>query len=142
MSRSRPGAGGTRMRRFLAFVLLVVAAASVPFLIALGRAEADPAPAPLADVTWITGHWVGKTDRGQHIEEMWMSARDGLMLGSFRWDLGNGKWLFEFMSLDAGTSAAPAPVTLRLKHFDRAFHGWEEKTVSTTFTVVEQSASR
>jgi hypothetical protein len=29
-----------------------------------------------------------------------------------------------------------------LKHFDRAFHGWEEKTVSTTFTAVEQSASR
>jgi hypothetical protein len=46
------------------------------------------------------------------------------------------------MSLDAGTSAAPAPVTLRLKHFDRAFHGWEEKTESSTFTVVEQSASR
>ena len=120
------------MRRVLAFVLLVVAAASVPFVIALGRAEADPASAPMADVSWITGHWVGKTDRGQHIEEMWMPERDGLMLGSFRWERGNGRWLFEFMSLDTGTPAAPTPLTLRLKHFDRAFRGMEEKTASTT----------
>jgi hypothetical protein len=63
------------------------------------------------------------------------------MLGSFRWERGGGRWLFEFMSLEVA-AAAPGALTLRLKHFDRAFRGMEEKTASTTFTAIETNASR
>ena len=64
------------------------------------------------------------------------------MIGSFRWERGEGRWLFEFMSLDTGTSSAPSPLTFRLKHFDRGFRGLEDKAVSTTLQPVEASASR
>ena len=65
-----------------------------------------------------------------------------MMIGSFRWERGQGRWLFEFMSLDTGTAAAPAPLTFRLKHFDRGFRGLEDKAVSTTLMPIEMSASR
>lgn len=126
------------MRRVLALVLLVTAAASLPFVVALGRAEA-PAASPLSDVAWLAGHWVGSTPAGAYIEEVWMPERDGHMLGSFRWDRGQGRWLFEFMSIETGALSA-APLTLRLKHFDRGFRGFEDRTESTTFTSTTRTA--
>ena len=135
------------MPRVLAFLLLVGATASLPFGAALGRAQSAPPPASLTDVSWLSGHWVGKTASGQHIEEMWMSDRDGHMLGSFRWERGNGRWLFEFMTLTAdapsgAAAGAPGALTLRLKHFDRNLRGFEEKGESTTLTLTEGSSDR
>jgi hypothetical protein len=93
-------------------------------------------------MSWLAGHWVGTTAGGQHIEEMWMPAHDEHMIGAFRWERGQGRWLFEFMSLDPGTAATPSPLTLRLKHFDRGLRGAEDKAVSTTFIATEVSAAR
>ena len=129
------------MRRILALVFLLVVASPLPSLTTARGAQAPAAASSLQDLSWLAGHWVGKTARGAHIEEMWMPARGGLMIGSFRWEQGNGRWLFEFMSLEAAP-AIPGALTLRLKHFDRAFTGMEEKTESTTFTSIERTASR
>jgi hypothetical protein len=130
------------MRRAAVIVLLAITMlASAPPTMA-GRAQTTAAPAsPLNDLAWLAGRWVGKTARGAYIEEHWMPAHDGLMLGSFRWDRGNHRWLFEFMSLEADP-AVPATLVLRLKHFDRSFTGLEEKTASTTFRAIETSADR
>jgi hypothetical protein len=128
------------MRRAVAVFVLVLA--TLPLTIASALAQGSAPAASLQDLSWLAGHWVGTTASGQHIEEMWMPARDGLMIGSFRWELGQGRWLFEFMSLDTGTAAAPAPLTFRLKHFDRGFRGREDKAVSTTLLPKEVSTSR
>lgn len=130
------------MRRAGVLVSLAIMLVSLPPLEVVGGAQPTaPAPASLSDLSWLAGRWVGKTGRGAYIEELWMPAHDGLMLGSFRWDRGNGRCLFEFMSLEADP-AAPATLILRLKHFDRAFTGLEEKTDSTTFRASETSADR
>jgi len=129
------------MRRVLALVFLVVVASPMPSLTMARGTQAPAVATSLQDLSWLAGHWVGKTPRGDYIEEMWMPERDGHMLGSFRWERGNGRWLFEFMSLEAAP-ATPGALTMRLKHFDRAFRGMEEKTESTTFTSTERAASR
>jgi hypothetical protein len=128
------------MRR--AVVAFVLAVAMLPLTITSALAQGNAPTASLQDLSWLTGHWVGTTATGQHIEEMWMPARDGLMIGSFRWERGQGRWLFEFMSLDTGPSAAPTPLTFRLKHFDRGFRGLEDKAVSTTLMPKEVGGSR
>lgn len=128
------------MRRLVGFVLVGLIAMVVPSVAPRAFVQA-PAP-PLQRLSWLAGHWTGVTSTGQHIEEMWMPSRDGLMLGSFRWERGGGQWLFEFMSLDTGPPPAAGPLTLRLKHFDRGLRGMEEKGESTTFSLVEQTASR
>jgi hypothetical protein len=117
-------------------------------LSAAGVADAAQAPpaatTALAELSWLVGHWQGETARGRHIEEMWMPAEDGVMIGSFRWARGNGRWLFEFMSIDVmppPLSSAP-PLTLRIKHFDRGFRGLEDQASSTTLMLVEQTADR
>jgi hypothetical protein len=129
------------MRRVLLLLLLVCAGVCSPWGAASGAVSAREAASPLDDVSWLAGQWLGKTGSGAFIEESWMAARDGLMLGSFRWDRGKGRWLFEFMTLEVDP-ASPATLVLRLKHFDRGFKGFEEKTESTTFRSVEASESR
>ena len=129
------------MRRLALVFVLVLTVLPLMATSALAQGGA-PAAVSLQDLSWLVGRWVGATASGQHIEEMWMPAQDGVMIGSFRWQRGQGRWLFEFMSLDTGPAASPTPLTFRLKHFDRGFRGLEEKTVSTTFTPIEASASR
>jgi hypothetical protein len=130
------------MRRADLLVFLMIALLPMTPLTIVGDAQTTSAAAtPVDDLSWLAGRWVGKTARGAYIEELWMPAHDGFMLGSFRWDRGNGRWLFEFMSLEADP-AAPATLVLRLKHFDKAFAGLEEKTASTTFRSREASAKR
>jgi hypothetical protein len=128
------------MRRAVTLLVLVVAA--MPLLGTSALTQTAAPSTSLQDLSWLAGRWVGTTATGQHIEEMWMPARDGLMIGTFRWERGQGRWLLEFMSLDTGTATAPAPLTFRLKHFDRGFRGLEEKAVSTTLVPIEASASR
>jgi len=126
-------------RAAVAFVLVLT---MMPLMTASARAQGSAPAVSLQDLSWLVGRWVGTTASGQHIEEMWMPAQDGMMIGSFRWERGQGRWLFEFMSLDTGPAAAQTPLTFRLKHFDRGFRGLEEKTVSTTLTPIEASPSR
>ena len=129
------------MRRVLFLLLLVCVGVCPPRAEARGSEAARVAASPLDEVAWLAGQWVGTTNSGAFIEESWMAARDGLMLGSFRWDRGQGRWLFEFMTLEADP-ASPSTLVLRLKHFDRGFKGFEEKAESTTFRSVETTASR
>jgi len=129
------------MRRVLIALWLVIAGAALPCAAAPRTETATAATSPLDELSWLAGRWVGQTDSGAFIEESWMAARDGLMLGSFRWDRGKGRWLFEFMTLEVDP-ASPSTLVLRLKHFDRSLEGFEEKTESTTFRAIETSPSR
>jgi hypothetical protein len=128
------------MRRILAPVLLVATAALLPFAPAPSRAQTSTTTS-LSEVSWLTGHWAGKTAKGEHIEEMWMADQGGMMIGSFRWQRPDGRWLFEFMQL-LDTPAAISPFTLRIKHFNRDFRGMEDKDASTSLMVKERTATR
>ena len=128
------------MRRILALVLSVAAAALLPFAPALTSAQTSTTTS-LSEVSWLTGHWVGKTAKGEHIEEMWMADQGGMMIGSFRWQRANGRWLLEFMQL-LDTPTAIAPFSLRIKHFNQDFRGMEEKDASTSLVATERTATR
>lgn len=133
-------------RRMIAGACLLAWALMAPV------AAAQTASAAVDDLAWLVGHWVGTTARGAHVEEMWMPAIDGHMVGSFRWARGNGRWLLEFMTIERGdpgttapasssAAASTAPLVLRIKHFDRVLRGLEEKDVSTMLALVEHSAT-
>ncbi len=116
--------------------------------------HAQAPPMSLQDVAWLTGHWAGRTAQGRHIEEVWMPAHGGHMLGVFRWERGLGQWLFELLTLDeaetVGGVVGPftsdrwsrSALRLRIKHFDRQLQGMEERNASTTLQLVEATADR
>lgn len=129
------------MRRTVLALWLVAPSVAGPWPAAQVHERPSAAQSALDRVSWLAGSWVGTATGGAFIEESWMAPRDGLMLGSFRWDRGSGRWLFEFMSIEADP-ASPDTLVLRLKHFDRGFRGSEEKAESMTFRTVELERSR
>jgi hypothetical protein len=151
-SRAHGSGGGYRQRSGAVRCLVGRVLLAVSFgVFVLGAAVAAQAPvvteppraASLDAAAWLVGHWVGTTATGQHIEEMWMPAVDGHMLGSFRWARADGRWLFELLALD--TQSPPAdgtPLVLRIKHFDRALRGMEEKGESTTLRLESHGPDR
>ena len=114
----------------LVTTLVLNLAAQEPFH-ARRLGDNQPAPATLADVAWLQGHWVGD-GLGGVSEEQWSPARGGVMMGTYRL-LKDGKPVFyEFILLaeDNGT------LVMKLKHFHPDFSGWEEKSNFITFRLV------
>ena len=84
--------------------------------------NAKSAPAKLADISWLTGHWRGKGLGGQ-ADETWSMPAAGTMVGMFRL-IQNDKLAFsEFFVLVEENDS----LVLRLKHFDPLFNGWEKR---------------
>lgn len=91
-----------------------------------------PSKGKVEDLHWMVGYWSGQ-GLGRDCEEVWMPAKDGHMIGTFRfWE--EGKLIFsEFMNLiQHGES-----VSMKLKHFSPDLTGWEEKEEWTTFKLIE-----
>jgi len=86
----------------------------------------------LEDLDWLAGDWVGG-DESEYIEETWSPPRQGNMIGMFRMLVDGRPRFYEFMSIEPGSSA---PV-LRIKHFDPGLIGWEDKTESIVFVLLE-----
>ncbi len=94
--------------------------------------SAQPAPATLADVAWLTGHWVG-TGLGGDCDETWLPATDNAMPGIFRYHRGDTLVFSEYMMIEA----LHGSLTVKLKHFNRDLSPWEEKDRWTTFRLVK-----
>jgi hypothetical protein len=62
-----------------------------------GASGAEPAATP--EYTWIAGHWCLES-RGTLIEEHWLPARGGLMLGVGRTVKGGTTVSFEFLRIE------------------------------------------
>lgn len=91
-----------------------------------------PGKGKMEDLNWLAGYWTG-TGLGGDCEEVWLPAKDGHMIGTFRfWN--EGKLVFsEFMNfVQEGES-----ISLKLKHFNPDLTGWEEKEEWTTFKLIE-----
>jgi len=74
------------------------------------------------DFDWLSGHWCSVSDK-QHIEEYWLPARGGMLLGLGRTVQGTRPATFEFMRI-AVVDSVPAfiaqpqggtPVTFKMK---------------------------
>lgn len=88
--------------------------------------------ATLADLDWLVGHWKGE-GLGGVSEEIIAPAAGGQMMGMFRHSDATGKLKFYEFYLFAETGDS---LTLRLKHFTPALHGWEEKDDYVEFPLV------
>ncbi len=118
-------------------LLAAVASAGAP----LAAHAQDPAPAPvaptLASLDWLVGSWRGSVGEDP-IEEVWLPPVGGAMAGIFRWSKGGQVYLYELMTLEETGGS----VILRIKHFDPDLTGWEEKSESVVFDLVEATADR
>jgi hypothetical protein len=91
-----------------------------------------PGQASIEELNWMVGYWTGP-GLGGECEEVWLPAKDGHMIGTFRF-WADGKLVFsEFMNLvQDGESVA-----MKLKHFNPDLSGWEEREEWTTFRLIE-----
>lgn len=97
----------------------------------------SPGKGKVEDLSWMVGYWAGPGFGGE-CEEVWMPAKDGHMIGTFRF-WSEGELVFsEFMNLvEEGES-----ISMKLKHFNPDLTGWEEKEEWTTFRLIELSESK
>ncbi len=95
-------------------------------------ADTESAPAKLSDLKWLVGYWRG-SGLGAEADENWAPAAGGNMAGTMRL-FKNGKLSFsEYMLIEPlGDS-----LTLRLKHFNSDFSGWEEKDKFVEFRLIK-----
>lgn len=98
------------------------------------KLDGQPGKAALADVAWLAGHWAGDGHGGTS-EEVWVPPLAGSkeMMGMFRF-VKDGKTQFTqhfVLAEDDGT------LTLKLRHFDAAFNGWEEKDKHAAFKLIK-----
>jgi hypothetical protein len=82
----------------------------------------SPAAARISDMGWITGHWVDDSG-GDLSEETWGPTSGDCVAGMWRWVVGGKAKLYELLTITAEEDG----LVLRLRHFDRAGVGWEDK---------------
>jgi hypothetical protein len=88
-------------------------------------------PATLAQVAWITGHWVDDSG-GSLSEEIWAEPVGDSMIGMWRYVSKGKAQIFELLSI---TEEAGGPV-FRLRHFDPRMVAREEKEKPLIFPLV------
>ncbi len=96
--------------------------------------RAGSAPASIADLKWLTGHWTGPAFGGV-CDEIWSQPAADSMMGMFRL-IKNGKTVFyELITIIQENKT----LVMKLKHFNSDMTGWEEKDVSVNFPLVKVS---
>lgn len=91
---------------------------------------ASPA-ASIDDIAWIAGHWQGSAKGGQ-FEETWNPPFAGTMVGMFKFAKNDQVEFYELLTIVEKDDS----LLLRLKHFDKDLHGWEEKDKSVEFPLL------
>lgn len=101
----------------------------------LGSASAQSsAPAAnVADLRFLTGHWMGTASFGGSVECHWMAPSGDNAMGSIRMMKDGKVTVYEILVAE---QTGPG-VTLRVKHFNPGLTGREEKDVSDQYAVVE-----
>jgi hypothetical protein len=79
----------------------------------LSAGEKSP-PATLADMKWLTGHWVGEAFGGR-TEELWTAPAGPNMSGLYRLVKGEKTIFYEIMAVTEHTGS----LVFRLKHSTR-----------------------
>lgn len=125
--------------RFLAVLLLVSVSGAqtqqTPNTLKLDDVAKMP-PAKLTDLAWMVGHWSGE-GLGGKCEEIWSPPLGDNMIGMFRFMKDEKTAFTEFFTVVALNNS----LTLKLKHFNPDFSGWEEKDKFVEFRLVKLSAT-
>jgi hypothetical protein len=90
-----------------------------------------PAPAKIADMKWLAGHWVGEAFGGT-TEELWTDAVGGTMAGLYRLHKDGKTVFYEILTV----SEKDGSLVILLKHFNPDLTGWEEKNEVQSFSLV------
>src|SRR5688572_6683587 len=98
------------------------------------KLDGEPGQAALGDLSWLVGHWAGD-GLGGTCEEVWVPPLAGSkeMMGMFRY-VKDGKTQFTEHFVLAEDNGS---LTLKLRHFDGAFKGWEEKDKHVAFKLIK-----
>jgi hypothetical protein len=75
----------------------------------------------LADFAWLEGHWQGNWGP-RSAEQVWMSPKSGLMLGTFRLVEGDKTLVIELFTL----IEKPDGIDFRFRHFTPELVAWEK----------------
>lgn len=111
--------------------LISIAGAKTPEVRSLADGATSP-PARIADVAFLSGHWIGE-GLGGCAEEMMASPAGGQIMGMFRLMKADGALNFyEFYQI----AAQDGSLILRIKHFNPDLTGWEEKNDRIEFPLV------
>lgn len=86
------------------------------------------------DLGWLSGTWFGQYGNDD-VEEQWSVERAGTMMGVFRWLKGETVSFYELLVLSSDADR----LLMRLKHFNSALVGQEDKDKSVEFVLVEIS---
>lgn len=89
-------------------------------------------PATLADVSWLAGSWSGEAF-GDRFEEVWNPPSAGSMVGMFKL-LKDGEVAFYELVLLVEEEGS---LSLKVKHFNADFSGWEDKEDYVDFRFVK-----
>ncbi|MGD8633253.1 MAG: DUF6265 family protein [Anaerolineales bacterium] len=81
---------------------------------------------------WLSGTWSGEGFGGE-CQEIWSPPTGGVMMGMFRLFRNKQLAFYEFMVIEPQDST----LTLRIKHFDPGLIGWESRTESHEFPLLD-----
>ena len=92
-----------------------------------------PPPATAAQLAWLAGIWTGEGIGGAPATEVYSPPSGGSVAGHFvQQDGEGGIWFLEIVQIaEVGGS-----LTYRLKHFDSALVGWEDKAEMESFPLI------
>ncbi len=85
----------------------------------------------IKQANWLVGTWRGNGFGGT-VEEVWLPAAHGQMIGTFRHHRDDDAGFSEIMSL----GEFDGQTLLRVKHFNPDFTGWETQEESVDFRFV------
>ncbi len=89
------------------------------------------------DLEFMAGAWRGEAG-DDYIEEHWMPEAFDNMTGMFRWVKNDEIFVYELMAFVERDDT----LQLFLRHFDKDFIGWEEKSESMVLTITEHTESK
>lgn len=93
---------------------------------------------PLAAFEFLVGTWRGEFN-GEFVEEIWSAPHGNAMMGMFRWlNADKLSRMYELLTI----SREGDQTFLRLRHFTRAMHAWEEMDKPVEMRLAEQTDGR
>lgn len=120
-----------RKPTFLILLLILYGTVQAQNTLSLKKGESSP-KAAIEDVAWIAGHWRGEA-MGGYTEEIWSPPLGGGMMGSFKLVVND---VVNFYELETITEENGSLI-LKIKHFDAALTGWEDKDETIDFPLVK-----
>ena len=103
---------------------------ATPHTFALGPGESAPV-VTLEAASMLIGRWRGEA-LGSRFEETWNAPSADSMVGMFKLYGDDGVAFYELMLITVDDGV----LTLKVKHFNRDFSAWEDKTEFVSFPLV------